>query len=162
MISEMGNSTVFAAISNKEKRKFKKNYRKQLEVANIPFGPMGRYGRMEEANAKLEEKKRELSRQIELSLGFGELREKLDNSEEDKIWGAHAEERRHGKLEISYPQFLEKQKMKMIWAAIPNDFGNCGDPITLPEQQWASTEEKALGNVEPRWSEDVIMWILKK
>ena len=40
MISEMGNSTVFAAISNRANGKFKKNYRKKLKVTHIPFRRM--------------------------------------------------------------------------------------------------------------------------
>ena len=32
-----------SAISNKEKRKFKKNYRWKLMVMDIPFRPTGRY-----------------------------------------------------------------------------------------------------------------------
>ena len=47
-----------------------------------------------EANAKLEENQKELSRQIELSLGFGELGGKANNFEEDKIWKENGETRR--------------------------------------------------------------------
>ena len=47
-----------------------------------------------EAKINLEEKKRELSRQIELSLRFGELGEILNNSELAKIWKAYEETRR--------------------------------------------------------------------
>ena len=39
----------------------------------------------------MEEKKDELSNQIELSLGFGELGEILNNFEEDKIWKENKE-----------------------------------------------------------------------
>ena len=50
----MKSSTVSESISNKEKRKRTKNYRKKSKAMNIPFRPMG--GDTEdwkEANAKL-------------------------------------------------------------------------------------------------------------
>ena len=76
----------------------------------------------------------------------------MKNSEEDKIWKANGETRGAKVLGIYYPQFAkEKQKGENgndFGAAISNDFGNNGDQITLPEQQEASTDEKASGNVE--------------
>ena len=67
---------------------------------NLLSGPIGRSRRMErEENAKLEEKKRELSRQIELSWRFGQLRGKLGDFEKDKIWKAHEDAKRQEEVE---------------------------------------------------------------
>ena len=60
-------------------------------------------GEWKEAHEKLEEKKQELSRQIDLSWGFGELGGKLVDFEEDKIWTSNGGEERREKLQINYP-----------------------------------------------------------
>ena len=52
------------------------------------LGIWGETEEWKEANAKLGEKRRELSRQIDLSWGFEELGEKLNQFEEAKIWKA--------------------------------------------------------------------------
>ena len=61
---------------------------------------------MEEANGNLE-KKKELSNQIELMLGFGELREKLNESAEGKFWKANGEDNRQEEVAITPPTIIE-------------------------------------------------------
>ena len=95
-----------------------------------------------EAKINLEEKKQELSRQIELSMGFGELGGILNNSEEDKIWKANGETRRQESVGNQLPTIEEEG------AVISRDFGNDGDQTTLPEQHATDTDEKALGDDE--------------
>ena len=48
-------------------------------------------GGWKEANANLEEKKKELRNQIELGMGLVELRETLNAREEDKFWKSSEE-----------------------------------------------------------------------
>ena len=56
-ISDFGDGEFygFSAIANREKGKFKKNYRKKLKAMNIPL-LWGDTDEWKEANAKLEEK----------------------------------------------------------------------------------------------------------
>ena len=90
----------------------------------------------------------ELSRQIELSLGFGELRETLNNFEEGKIWKANGETRWRESVGNQLHAIREEDSRNDSGAAISRDFGNDWDQITLPEQQEADTDEKASGDVE--------------
>ena len=105
MIPKMKNYTVFASIPNKEKRKFKKNYRKQSNATNIPFDIWEDTEGWEEPNAKLEEKNHELSRRLELSLGFGELRERWAIPKEIKSGKKLKNQNGKKKLGGNYPQF---------------------------------------------------------
>ena len=67
----------------------------------------------EESNAKLGGKKNELSRHIELSWGFGGLREKLGNSEEDKIWKVDGETRKQEIVGNQLPT-IQEGEVEMI------------------------------------------------
>ena len=105
MISKMQSSTVFAAISHKGRQKDLE----ELQTAIVCDGyTISIYGEdteeWKEAYANLGEKKLELSRHIELTLGFGGgLRAKLNNLEEDKIRTANKEARRKNRWEsITY------------------------------------------------------------
>ena len=114
MVAKMGNSTVSAVISNVEKRKSEKNYRKQSDAIYIPFRPMEKIrkngkNRMQNWGGK----KNELSRHIELSWGFGGLREKLGNSEEDKIWKVDGETRKQEIVGNQLPT-IQEGEVEMI------------------------------------------------
>ena len=91
---EAGEFYGFASISNKERESPRRIIEGDRRKRLYHFDIWGDTEEWKEANAKLEEKKRELSRQVELSSGFGELREKLNNSEEDKIFETNEETRR--------------------------------------------------------------------
>ena len=151
MISKMGNSTVSAVIPNREKRK-EKHREELLKEIECDEYTISTYGgdteEWEEANAKLEEKKRELSRQIELSLGFGELGGKLNNFEEDKIWTANGETRRRESVGNQLPTIREEEEND-FGAVISRDFGNGGDQRTLPEKRRPSLMKRRWGIL--RW-----------
>ena len=62
----------------------------------------------------MEEKKKELSSQIELTLGFGELGEKLNAQEEDKFWRASGEDNRQESVERIHPVILEEGRPEVF------------------------------------------------
>ena len=110
---------------------------------------MGDTEEWKEANAKLEEKKQELSRQIELSLRLGSWGGEWSNFEAYKIWISYGETRRRVNVENKLPTILaEGENGDDFGTAVSKDFGNGGDRITLPEQQETNIDEKALRNVE--------------
>ena len=67
-----------------------------------------------EAKVNLGEKKQELGRQIKLSLGHWELREKLNNFEGDKIWKANGGERRKESVGDQLPTIGEEEEIETI------------------------------------------------
>ena len=75
MILKIGGATVFRSDFEQINGKVQEELQKEIEgnayTIQVYWGDTEEW---KEANAKLEEKKRELSRRIELSLGFGELR----------------------------------------------------------------------------------------
>ena len=59
--------------------------------------------------------------------------EKLNNSEEDKIWKTNAEARRRERVGNQLPS-IEEEIENDFGAAISRDFGNGGGRSSLPEQ----------------------------
>ena len=104
--SEDGEFYGFRIDSVQRKEKTQEELRTEIEGDEYTISTYGEdTDEWKEANAKLEEKKRELSRQSELSLRFGELGEKLNNFEEDKIWQEIKKQEGEKLLGINYPQF---------------------------------------------------------
>ena len=93
-----------------EQRKSQEDLQKEIEGGEYTISTYGEdTEEWEEANRNLEEKKQELSRQIELSLWLGGLREILNNFEEDKIWNANKETSRMEASKVNYIQFKKKK-----------------------------------------------------
>ena len=91
-----------------------------------------------DAKLNLDEKQEELSKTIELSCGFEELRTMLnDFEEEDKIWGGNQELIRKESVESQLSTIRESENDS--GAAIS---GNGGDQSSPPEQQEANIENE--------------------
>ena len=117
VISDCGDGELcFFRSDFEQKGKFQEELQKAIECIEYTSSTYGEdTEEWKESDAKLEDKRQELSRQIELSLGFGELGRKLNNSEEDKIWTENEETRRRGNVENQLPAILGgKKKMKML------------------------------------------------
>ena len=89
-------------------------------------------------------KKDELSKQIELSCGFRELRTILNDFEGDKMRKTKQELIREESVGSQLPTIREDGEID-FGAAISE---NGGDPSSLPEQQEADIGKEMLGNVE--------------
>ena len=71
MISKMGNSTVFRSDSEQREGKFQEEWQKEIACGAYTISAYGEdTEEWTEANVKLEEKKRELSRRTELIFWF--------------------------------------------------------------------------------------------
>ena len=99
------------------------------------------------AKLNLEEKQEELSKQIELSVGFGELGEIMNNSAGDKFWNANQESIRRESVE-SQSRAIQEDRGDDFGAVISGDLWNSGGRIALPEQQETDIGENVLGSVE--------------
>ena len=97
----------------------------------------------------LEGKKGELSNQIELGFGFGELRTISNNFEEDKMRKANRELIRRGSVESQLPTIQDGEIGNVFGTTISGDLGNGGGRSPLLEQQETNIEAEMLGNVEP-------------
>ena len=72
----------------------------------------------------------------------------MNNFEEDKIWKANDAIRRQEIAGSQLSTIREGGIGNDFGSVTSGGFGNGGDRITLPEQQEAYNDEKALGNVE--------------
>ena len=105
----------------------------------------------------LEEKMEELSKQIELSFGFEELRTILNNFEEDKMWKANQELIRQDSVESQLHTIQEGGIGNDFGTAISEDLRNGGDQSALLEPQETNIEAETLENVEPGGGEATIV-----
>ena len=104
-------------------------------------------------------RKKELWRQIDLGLGFEELREKLNDWEEDKIWKPNGETGKK-KLGCILPKTQEEDGAESVSeeqkdgfeaqgeSAISDNFGKYGDQVNLSEHRGSDADKRALGNAE--------------
>ena len=82
----MKSFTDYAAISN-EGKKIQEELRNEIESNEYAISTFGEdTEEYMESTLNLDEKKEELSNQIELSCGFEELRTIVNDFEEDKMW----------------------------------------------------------------------------
>ena len=101
-----------------------------------------------ESNAKLGEKKQELSRKIELSLWFGELWGKLNDFEEDKICAANEESKRKEEVGKQLPAIFDEETENSLESGFRAVWEMVGGRSNLLGQPETDTEEKAIENVE--------------
>ena len=87
-ISDFEDEELYGFCGDFEQRKVRtqEELRNEIESNEYAISTFGEHTKVwKEAKLNLEEKKEELSNQIELSFGFGELRTILNNPEEDKM-----------------------------------------------------------------------------
>ena len=94
--------------------KAQEELQKEMEGGEYTISTYGKDSEeWKEAKSNLVEKKKELSRQIELSLSFVELGEILNNSEGDKIWKENEEVRRRESVANQLPTIAEEEIEKI-------------------------------------------------
>ena len=98
-----------------------------------------------EAKLDLEEKKKELNNQIELSCGFGELRTILNDFEVGKNWKMNKEIERQEEVGNQLSTIQEEWGNESR-TAISEILDNDGDQSPTPERQ--ATNKATLENVE--------------
>ena len=134
----------FCSDFEQRKEKFTKNREKQLKAVNIyNFDFWRDYGRMTRSEIESRRKGKELTKQIELSFGFGELGEILNNSEEDKIWLGNQELIRQESVGSQLHTIQEEREID-FGTVISGDLGNSGIIVrfwnkrkpTLIQRRW--------------------------
>ena len=153
-ISDFDDGEFYGFFSDFEQRKAKIQEELRYEIGSKEYA-ISTFGEDTEeymgAKSNLDEKKEELSNQIELSGGFGELRTISDDSEADKMWKDTRELIRRESVESQLAAIQESE----------NEFGaamseNGGDQSPLPEQQATNIENEMLWNVEMGGGEIII------
>ena len=85
-------------------------------------------GRSERKTGRKETRIKQTDR---FKFGFGELREKLNDFEEDKIWKANEEAERQAEVAQQLAPILEGETENSSEAEIASSFGNGGGPSNL-------------------------------
>ena len=120
----MMNFMGFAVISSKNGRKSELIWKKGLGMKNIRNTFGGDTEEWKEATKKAHEMSEELRVQFELKNSYGELRNQLEEWEEDKQWKAREESNRRANLERNLPAIPEVEEFEDFDNAISHDFGD--------------------------------------